>query len=184
MIDAVLISEVAYKKVLTEQQGQILRHLIDYSFRPIQCGELVQTIYGNDPEGGPLFASEQMKVQICNIRKKLKPYYYIKARWGFGYQLMQASVEDAMPRAQYVITNENGTNRGSVRIEEPKDKTKVVSWAKNFFDAIDGDYDRWVLFNSRMNSQKVYLDLRQPRYEFKAEVIIVPHDTGVFYAEN
>jgi len=89
-----------------------------------------------------------------------------------------------MPRAQYVITDENGTNRGSVRIEEPMDKTKVASWAKNFFDEIDGDYDKWMLFNSRMNSQKIYLDLRQPRYEFKAEIIIVPHDIGAFNSDN
>jgi len=184
MIDAVLVSEVADKEALTKQEGQILRYLMDNSFRPVKCSELAQHLHYNNPEGGPLWAEQIMKVQICNIRKKLKPCYYIWTHWGFGYRLMQTSTEDVMPTAQYVVTDGNGTNRGSVKIEKPTNKDDAVSWAKQFFSTMDINFDDWVLFNYRINSQKVYLDFRQPRYEFRAEVIVVPYDIGTLGSKD
>lgn len=77
-----------------------------------------------------------------------------------------------MPRVQYIITDGNGTNRGSVSMRIPKRVAMITEWLKQASKAIKYDFSEWQTFKSYASTDVVYYDLRNPRYEFRATLVI------------
>ena len=52
--------------------------------------ELIDVVYGDDPEGGPLAASNCIRVMMCNLRRKLqRKGVYITGKCWQGYRLVE-----------------------------------------------------------------------------------------------
>jgi DNA-binding response OmpR family regulator len=54
--------------------GRVLALLIEAKGRGITAKALVNLVYADDPDGGPLNATPSMKVIICRLRRNLKPF--------------------------------------------------------------------------------------------------------------
>lgn len=58
----------------------------------ISKAELIDALYGDDPDGGPDFADSVVKVHICRLRRKLAPYgWKIDTEYNRGYALQEAA---------------------------------------------------------------------------------------------
>lgn len=69
---------------------RILRHLMDCPSRGAAQAELIDVLYEDDPEGGPLDAGGVVKVHIFNLRRLLEPDFVIDRIGGGRYRLMKA----------------------------------------------------------------------------------------------
>lgn len=64
--------------------------LCDAYPEPASYERIVDCMYANRWDGGPLTAKRIVMVQVCNMRKMLKDTpYWIENIWGFGYRLIR-----------------------------------------------------------------------------------------------
>lgn len=77
-----------------------------------------------------------------------------------------------MPRVQYVISDASGVSRGIVDMCAPNYMSLLTEWLKQASEALRYDFSDWHTFNSYTSRDVVYYDLRQPRYEFRATLVI------------
>ena len=66
---------------------KILRHLID-SPGYVRTHELVQAIYCDREDGGPLCANDNIRIYISHLKKSLKPGFCIESSKTLGYRLV------------------------------------------------------------------------------------------------
>ena len=77
-----------------------------------------------------------------------------------------------MPRVQYVIADANGVSRGNVEMHAPERMSLLTEWLKQVSETINYDFSDWHTFNSYASRDVVYYDLRKPKYEFRATLVI------------
>lgn len=77
-----------------------------------------------------------------------------------------------MPRVQYVIADANGVHRGHADMKTPKRMALLTEWLKSASRAIPYNFKDWTTFQSYASTNMVYYDLRQPKHEFKATLVI------------
>lgn len=70
-----------------------------YAGRLVPCADLIDVIWGNDPDGGPLTANNTIRVYIYRIKEHLKilnSNWKITNIWGIGYRMtrIDESVSD------------------------------------------------------------------------------------------
>lgn len=70
---------------LTPRQRDIFRALQKAGRRGLTISQLVEKVYGNDPDGGPLSAANVMHVSNIKMRKKLAKFgFKITSNGGHG----------------------------------------------------------------------------------------------------
>ena len=79
-----LLYDVAEAR-LTHREGLVLRDLLCLGRVSRQC--LMNTLYGDDPGGGPLWAYSCLNHCIRALRRKLLPGWRIDTHFGWGYSL-------------------------------------------------------------------------------------------------
>lgn len=76
---------------LTGQEAIILRTIIARRFASV--GQLIDALYWDDPEGGPLAPENVVSVLIVHLRRKLRRAglpFEIRTEWGRGFTLVPA----------------------------------------------------------------------------------------------
>lgn len=62
--------------------------------RCVSVGELVQALYGNRQDGGPLYADNGITVRVAHVRQALRPHgITIGVRYGFGWFVQPEDVD-------------------------------------------------------------------------------------------
>lgn len=76
-------------------------------------GMIVDALWGDDPDGGPLCAEEVIRTYICNLRKK---GFRIRTLYGQGYLLLVDPYEEAAERTSHEdgsVASAQPTKRGA-----------------------------------------------------------------------
>lgn len=74
----------------------ILQHLFDNAGKYVTCNQLVNLVYRDDPDGGPLNAEKCVMVTMNSLRKKLKNTDYmipISVGQRSGYTILKKAVD-------------------------------------------------------------------------------------------
>lgn len=75
---------------LTPTEQRILSLLWAHRSRLVRSETILEHLYGDDPEGGPLYARTLITVYMSKLRKKLSGTpYEIRNQWMSGYRLVQ-----------------------------------------------------------------------------------------------
>ncbi|MGC4407545.1 helix-turn-helix domain-containing protein [Rhizobium rosettiformans] len=73
---------------LTRNEMLIVEALVQANHRLTSIGVLIEKVWGDCPDGGPLSAPIAVRGHICTARKKLeKAGWTIRAQKGHGYRL-------------------------------------------------------------------------------------------------
>lgn len=84
------------RAILTRQQVLLLERLIKANGAAVSTNALLDALYADRPDGGPLAADRNMYVQICRARKAVGENL-IASVYGFGYRITD------MQRAREVL---------------------------------------------------------------------------------
>ena len=76
---------------VTRMQWVILDVLRRANGNPVHISRIADSIYGDDVEGGPLWAEAAVRVHIYHLRRR---HLEIETIWGHGYRLPHDSVPD------------------------------------------------------------------------------------------
>jgi DNA-binding response OmpR family regulator len=63
----------AHELDLTPSQ-QVILDTITQGGNYARVTDIIERLYGDDEDGGPLYARESVRVTVCHLRRKLKPY--------------------------------------------------------------------------------------------------------------
>ena len=77
------VVDVAKRAQLTPQQADILLAAV-FSRCPVTNDSLIDLLWGDDPDGGPLGVESAIKAQISHINRKLKPFGWRLKSQGHG----------------------------------------------------------------------------------------------------
>lgn len=73
---------------LTRNEARIVEALVQANHRLTSIEVLIEKVWGDCPDGGPLSADLGIRTHICHARKKLeKAGWTIRAQKGHGYRL-------------------------------------------------------------------------------------------------
>ena len=73
---------------LTRNEARIVEALVQANHRLTSIEVLIEKVWGDCPDGGPLSADRGIRTHICHARKKLeKAGWTIRAQKGHGYRL-------------------------------------------------------------------------------------------------
>lgn len=77
--------------VFTPSELRIVSLLYDRRYgAPVTTREIVDALYGDDPDGGPEYTHGCVEKFLCDARRKLAPMGCgIRAAWGRGYRLVR-----------------------------------------------------------------------------------------------
>lgn len=77
--------------VFTPSELRIVSLLYERRYgAPVTTGEIVDALYGDDPEGGPEDTRGCIEKFLCDARRKLAPMgCRIETNWGRGYRLVR-----------------------------------------------------------------------------------------------
>ena len=68
----------------------IMRHLIDVG--SVTYRDIIDQLWGHDPEGGPLYAQRIISIYVWKLRKCLRPGWGIRTNDGQGFALTYGDV--------------------------------------------------------------------------------------------
>ncbi len=75
---------------LTPTEHRILSLLWSQRSRLVRSEAIIEHLYGDDPNGGPLYARTLVTVYMSKLRKKLTGTpYEIRNQWMTGYRLVE-----------------------------------------------------------------------------------------------
>jgi DNA-binding response OmpR family regulator len=73
---------------LTRKEALVVEALVDANHRLTSLDVLIEKVWGDCPDGGPLTARDGIRTLVCHLRKKLeKVGWTIRAQKGHGYRL-------------------------------------------------------------------------------------------------
>lgn len=78
-----------FGKVLPRNQFMIFERLHRSRGMFVPTDHLINRLYADDIDGGPLDARKTISVLICYLRKRLPPGWAIENVWGRGYRLVE-----------------------------------------------------------------------------------------------
>ena len=70
---------------LTPKEMAIFRKLAERPGKPVSKRQLLDELYGDDPNGGPDWGSKIIEMHVSNLRKKCP--WRIQTRYGYGYSI-------------------------------------------------------------------------------------------------
>ena len=98
LLDDVIEESFRYYRSWLAGQAIILRELIDNGRASLE--RLLFCVWGQDADGGPLYAQRIIHIHISHLRKRLRPGWRIVNRHGQAYELVyQSPVELELRRA-------------------------------------------------------------------------------------
>jgi len=69
---------------LSPRERTVLERLVEAGGAPVTRAKLVDAVYGDDPDGGPLFANANIAVYIYRLNQKLPPRGFSVELHGYG----------------------------------------------------------------------------------------------------
>lgn len=77
---------------MTPRMFKILTTLIKANGQPVHIKRLVDSVYGDDPDGGPMYPEPVIKHGITDLKYHVwAKGYDIRTVRGFGYQIVRMS---------------------------------------------------------------------------------------------
>jgi len=86
MKDGGLLVDGKYVR-LTSHQRRIVERLLESRGIAVSREQIVEAMYGHDPNGGALTASKMVDVMVFQIRKRIGDRDLIENIWGYGYRI-------------------------------------------------------------------------------------------------
>lgn len=80
------------EQVLALVRGRVARRLVEALLRHpggLAIGALIDEVYGDDPDGGPLTAERTLRVAVCKLRKRLRTDGRFEVVTERGYRLQR-----------------------------------------------------------------------------------------------
>jgi DNA-binding response OmpR family regulator len=82
-----LLSDIiAPNAYLTQHQARIAREILDRG--EATRSQIMEAVYGDDPDGGPLTAEKCIKVHMVKLRRALAPGLRLHNRYQIGWSIV------------------------------------------------------------------------------------------------